>query len=178
MRSEYIFREEMKHVLAALSPENRLACEISLATGMRIGDVLKITRKQAEQGRFTYYESKTGKARRVRLPVELQQRCNLYHRGSLFVFPSRLNAKKTRTRQAVYKDLRRAADLFRIKQHISPHSMRKIYAVDQYHKTGDLKRVQSLLNHDHEATTMLYAMADLLTTRRLGRKPSIPPAAP
>ena len=35
MRSEWIEKGEMEHVLAALMPENRLACEISLATGLR-----------------------------------------------------------------------------------------------------------------------------------------------
>ena len=86
MRSEYIFKEELQHVLAALSPENRLACEISLTTGVR---------------------------------------------------------------------------------HVSPHSCRKVWAVEQYHRTGDLKKVQKLLNHSSEAVTQLYALADVLTERRV-----------
>ena len=39
MRSEYYPRGEVTHILAALSPQNRLACEISLFTGLRINDV-------------------------------------------------------------------------------------------------------------------------------------------
>ena len=34
---------------------------------------------------------------------------------------------------------------------------------------GDLKKVQRLLNHDNEAVTMIYALADALTARRLSR---------
>ena len=40
MRSDWIPKGEMSHILAALQPENRLACEVSLATGLRINDVL------------------------------------------------------------------------------------------------------------------------------------------
>ena len=86
------------------------------------------------------------------------------------VFEGRIDPKRPRTRQAVYKDIKRACRLFRLPTalQISPHSARKIYAVDQYHKSGDLKRVQRLLNHETEAVTMVYAMADQLTRRRMG----------
>ena len=53
--------------------------------------------------------------------------------------------------------------------HVSPHTARKVYAVEQYRRTGDLKRVQRLLQHDNESVTAIYAMADYLTARKLGR---------
>lgn len=153
--------------MAALTPQNRLACEVSIATGLRIGDVLELTTEKVKQGRFTVREGKTGKARRVRLPKDLQARI-LSMAGHVYAFESRTDGHKHRTRQAVYKDIRRAAKAFRLSEHVSPHSLRKVYAVDQYHKTGDIKRVQGLLNHSTEAVTMIYAMADALTARRLG----------
>ena len=167
MRSDWVFEEELQHVLAALMPSNRLACEISMATGLRISDVLALTREQAVKGRFSLHEKKTGKVRRIRLPLDLQRRALLMS-GNIYVFEHRFSGKKHRTRQAVYKDLRRAARLFRVKPHVSPHSLRKVWAVEQYHKDGDLKRVQALLNHDSEAVTVLYAMADQITARRMG----------
>ncbi len=170
MRSGYIVREELNHVLGALMPANRLVCEVSEATGLRVGDVLLLKREQVEKGnRFTVREQKTGKVRRVYLPEELRRRCQQMA-GSLYVFPGRLNGRKPRTRQAVYKDLVRAAGLFRLKVHISPHSCRKVWAVRAYKESGgDLKRVQRLLNHQSEAVTMLYAMADQLHQRRTGK---------
>lgn len=167
MRSGYVVREELKHVLSALMPANRLACEISEATGLRIGDVLRLKREQVEHGqRFTVREQKTGKTRKVYLPADLHKRA-LAMAGAVFVFEGRLNGRKPRTRQAVYKDLVRTAKLFRLKEHISPHSCRKVWAVRAYQESGgDLKRVQKLLNHESEAVTMLYAMADQLHQRR------------
>lgn len=78
--------------------------------------------------------------------------------------------RKHRTRQAVYKDIKRAARLFRLpaQLQVSPHTARKVYAVAAYQTSGSLKRVQALLQHSDEAVTMLYAMADELTARRMG----------
>lgn len=152
-------------------PENRLALEVSLNTGLRIGDVLALRSDCLSRERFTVREAKTGKARRIRLPAELREELQGIA-GSYYVFPGRNDPQKPRTRQAVYKDLKRAQALLRVKNsQISPHSARKIYAVKALGKYGSLKKVQALLNHSTEAVTAIYAMADVLTARRLrGRK--------
>lgn len=165
MRSEWAPKGEILHILAALTPQNRLACEVSLCTGLRINDVLALKPQQVAKGRFTVREEKTGKTRLVRLPKELRDRC-VQNSGQHFVFEGRLNGRQHRTRQAVFKDLNRVARLFGTKKHITPHSLRKVYAVEEYAKHGDLKRVQKLLNHSSEAVTMLYAMANVVHTRK------------
>lgn len=167
MRSDYIPAAEFRHILAALTPPNRLALEISMATGLRISDVLSLQTVKLAQ-RMTVCEQKTGKNRRIYIPKELYDRA-IRQAGRVWVFPGRLKpARQHRTRQAVYKDIKRAADLFRIPVRglqISPHTARKVYAVEQYQTTGSLRRVQQLLQHDDEAVTMVYAMADVLTAR-------------
>lgn len=165
MRSQYMHSSELSHILAALTPENRLACEISLCTGLRISDVLSLRTGQIKKQRFTVKEMKTGKTRFVYLPKELWERA-LKMSGTFYVFEHRLNSREHRTRQAVFKDLRRAAVLFRCSEHISPHSLRKAFAVEEFHKTCDIKRVQKLLNHSDEAVTYLYAMADIIDKRK------------
>jgi integrase len=143
--------------------------EISLATGLRIGDVLALRSdavRGAKDGRLTVRESKTGKTRRIRLPGELHRRA-ISMAGKAYVFEGRTDWRKPRTRQAVYKDLKRIAKAYRLKANIAPHSARKVYAVEAYKRTGDLKRVQALLNHSSEAVTALYALADELTARRM-----------
>ena len=95
--------------------------------------------------------------------------------GRIWAFEGRSDAKKHRTRDAVYKDLRRVATLYRVDgkklvEHISPHSARKVYAVEAYQKTRSLRKVQELLNHEDEAVTLLYALADVLTARNHGVK--------
>jgi integrase len=147
-------------------PMNKLAVEVSLCTGLRIGDVLSLKRAQVNKQRFTIHEQKTGKPRRIYIPEELQK-VLLQYGGEIYIFENRLNPKKPRSRQAVYKDLKRAAKLFRIKgANVSPHTARKIFAVSKYQTSGSLKQVQKLLNHSSEAVTQLYAMADEITLRK------------
>lgn len=165
MRTQWVPQGEIVHVLAALQPKNRLACEISLATGLRINDVLALKPDQVQKQRFTVREEKTGKTRAIYLPKELQDRA-LTCSGKHFVFEGRSNGKTHRTRQAVFKDLKRVAKLFGIKENVAPHSLRKIYAVEEYQKHGNLKRVQKLLNHSNEAITQLYAFANVIDKRK------------
>lgn len=165
MRSEWIPKGEIVHILAGLTPENRLACEVSMITGFRINDVLALKPEQVKKQRFSIREEKTGKIRTVRLPKEIVDRC-LACAGQHYVFEGRLNGREHRTRQAVFKDLRRVAKAFRVKENLTPHSLRKIYAVDEYEKHGNLKKVQKLLNHSSEAVTMIYAMANVIGKRK------------
>ena len=170
MRTQYIARRELEHLLAALMPENRLALELSLATGLRISDCLSIKTEQLEKStnnRITVTEMKTGKRRRIYIPAEIFARM-MRISGRYFVFEGRSDCRKHRTRQAVFKDLKRVARIFRLKQNVAPHSCRKIFAVEFFKRCGDLTKVQHLLNHSDEAVTILYAMADELTKRTLG----------
>lgn len=165
MQADYIAPDMMEHVLAALMPANALAVRVSMATGLRIGDVLEIKTDEIQRGRWTVREGKTGKTRRVTLPKTLQAAV-LRQAGHIWAFPGRSDGRRHRTRQAVYKDIRRAAGAFRLREHISPHTARKMFAVASLRRYGDLKKVQSLLNHDNEAVTMIYALADDLTRRK------------
>lgn len=170
MRSDWLHTESLRHILAALTFENRLAIETSLATGLRIGDVLALKSSCLLKERFTIREEKTGKSRRIRLPQGLRDEL-LHIAGRFYVFEHRLDPRRHRTRQAVWKDMHRACELFRIKHLVvTPHSARKVYAVSKYQNGYSLKKVQQLLNHTDEAVTMLYAMADTITERATRNK--------
>lgn len=169
MRSEWVTSKEIEYILASLMPINALVCEISLATGLRIGDVLSLKPWQVnpDRERFTIKEQKTGKSRLVYIPLKLRKKA-FEISGRFWVFENRFDVKKHRTRQAVFKDLRRSAKAFRIKNHLSPHSFRKVFAVNYYNKCGcNLGKVKKLLNHSSEAVTMIYAMADLITKNKV-----------
>lgn len=164
MRADYIPTPIIKSILTALMPENRLALQTSIITGIRISDVLNLKTEQVRKQRFTIREQKTGKAKRIFLPRKLQDEL-LSYSGSIYVFENRLNGRRHRTRQAVFKDLKRVAKAFHLKENICPHSMRKIYAVNEFKRTGDIGKVKKLLNHNDEAVTILYAMADRIKTK-------------
>lgn len=166
VRADWIKPEYFDTLLTALMPENRLALQISEATGLRIGDVLKLRPDDLKTQRPTLKEQKTGKARRIYIPKKLWEEAQR-QAGPFFVFEGRTDSRKHRTRQAVYKDLRRVAELYRIdgkkiQEHISPHSARKVYAVELA-KDGGLPRVRRDMRHSSDAVAMLYAMADILT---------------
>lgn len=145
-------------VLSALTPENRLVMRTALVTGLRVGDVLALKPERLKP-HFWVTEQKTGKARQVGLPEPLLSDLKRAA-GEHWVFPGR-DPRKHRSRQAVWKDVKRAAKAFRLSQNVGPHSARKVYAVDLMRKYGDIDRVRRALNHSSETVTMIYAMADM-----------------
>lgn len=159
----YIDGDQLELVLALLTQPNRLACQLALHTGLRIGDVLALRTDQLKP-RLTVREAKTGKSRRVTIPKQLLADIRA-QAGDTWAWPGR-DPSKHRTRQAVWADVKRAQRACRLPSNIGPHSLRKTYAVRQYAKSGDLGKVQAALNHSDMAVTMLYAMADHLTRQR------------
>jgi len=151
--------KQVNLVLAALTPANRTAIRVALHTGLRIGDVLALRADQLG-ARFSVREAKTGKVKRCGLPADLLAEVRA-GAGDIWAFPGR-NPEKHRTRQAVWADVKRAAKAFRMPQNVTPHSVRKLYAVRLYKRYGDLDRVRRALNHNDLSTTMIYAMADRL----------------
>lgn len=167
MKSEYLLNREVELVLAALTPANRLVMRTALHTGLRISDVLQLRTEQLK-AHFWVTEQKTGKARQVGLPEPLLTDLK-NAAGVRWVFEGR-SPDHHRTRQAVWKDVKRAAKAFRLNVNATPHSARKVYAVDLLQKYGDIERVRRALNHNSETVTLIYAMAD--KQRQLRRKRS------
>ena len=61
MTTEYLMRREMEHVFAALTPANRLVCQVAVHTGLRVGDVLAIP--TAKLGRQFWITERKGPQR-------------------------------------------------------------------------------------------------------------------
>lgn len=168
MKTEYLLNREVELVLAALTPENRLVMRVCLATGLRVGDVLALKPAQLKS-HFWVTEKKTGKRRQVGLPEPLLTDLKKAA-GKNWVFESRTNPKKPRTRQAVWKDVKRAGVAFRLPQNVAPHSFRKVYAVELLQKYGDIDRVRRALNHSSDSVTMIYALADMQLNAKFSRR--------
>lgn len=159
MTTAYLLEREVGHVLAALTPSNRLVARACLHTGLRLGDVLALHTEQLAP-HFWVTERKTGKRRQVGFPDPLLASIRA-QAGEVWAFPGR-DPAKPRTRQAVWADVKRAARAFRLPQNVGPHSFRKVYAVELMRRYGDIDRVRRALNHSSFTTTMVYAMADRL----------------
>lgn len=164
MTTEFILMEQMEHVLAALTPQNRLIMRMILHTGMRLSDAVGWRTENLKPSGW-YTEGKTGKRRRFGLPSELLEEIRA-QAGPEWAFPGFGAKGGHKTRQAVWKDVKRASRAFRLPQNVAPHSGRKIYAVELMKKYGDIERVRRALNHECDTVTALYAMADVLAERR------------
>lgn len=195
MKTDYIALDRMKEILNGLMPDNRDCLLLSMYTGLRISDVLALRWERCsalQVGQLlTLTAMKTGKT--VNVPISqpvfeiLKRRgAGSHQRG--WVFPGRIQGTISqqsgpetsahRTRQAVWKDLKRCARLYRcegrkLRENLGPHSCRKVFAVSLYRETKSLEVVRRALGHSDLAVTLVYALADELTSRQL----SVPPDA-
>ena len=142
LKTEYLLNREVDEVLAMLMPGNALVMRVALHTGLRVSDVLSLKTEQLAP-RFWVTDSKTGKRRQIGLPEPLLSDLKNYA-GDLWVFPGK-DPREHRTRQAVWKDVKRAAKALRLPQNVGPHSARKVYAVELMQKYGDIERVRRYL---------------------------------
>lgn len=164
MKSDYIERDKVDKILFFVSPKVRLICEVAIATGLRIGDIVLLKTSQIENSnRVTVREQKTRKSRRIYLRRDLL--CKLRAQsGDIWVFSGR-NSNKHFSRQGVWKALKKAANLCGYSENISPHTFRKYYAVNLMRRGFDLQYVSRRLGHSSEFVTMIYALADVLSKK-------------
>ena len=171
MKSDYLKPQIYEELYRVMQRDNILAIRVSVETGLRIDDVLRLKWENfGKSTQFTYFAKKTGKKGVKKLSKRLKT--ELFSRktkNSPFVFPGRKRGSH-RTRQAVWKDIKKAADLMGVSLNASPHSARKTYAVE-LRKTEGLSAVQKELQHSDMTTTMLYAFADMA---RAGKREPIP----
>lgn len=160
MRTFYLNPTVYNKMYAVMQYKNSLALRVSLETGLRIDDVLSLTPRQLNKRTLIGIASKTKKPYKRVLSVDLSKRLKEIQ-GRYFIFEGRNSEKKHRTRQAVWKDVKKAAKILEIDGNIAPHSARKTYAVEQF-KDGGLAVVKKNLQHKDISTTMLYAFADYL----------------
>lgn len=171
MRTEYLIEKEVEQVLHLLTYENRLVMRLLLHTGCRISDVLALRPDQLKPN-FWITEQKTGKRKQIGIPEPLLSDLKAAS-GLEWVFPG-VNPGKHRTRQAVWKDVKRAAAAMRLTVNVAPHSARKVYAVKLLEKYGDIDRVRRALNHGGLEVTLIYAMADKRITAKGTRRRARP----
>ena len=171
MRTEYLIEKEVERVLDLLTYENRLVLRVLLHTGLRISDALSLRPEQLRPN-FWITEQKTGKRKQVGLPGPLLEDLR-EAAGEYWVFPGS-DPRKHRTRQAVWKDVKRAAAALRLTQNAAPHSARKVYAVELLHKYGDIEKVRRALNHGGLEVTLIYALADKQLSAKGRRRRSAP----
>lgn len=169
MKAQYVDKDKFQSLYIVMQYENVLALRVSLETGIRISDVLALKPCNLKGRTITYTAMKTNKQDKKVISKHLADELKRNANDSWF-FPGRKDGTH-RTRQAVYTDLKKACTVLGVDEHLSPHSARKIMAVDYFREHG-LKETQRALQHDRADTTMIYAFADLLTDGKTAQKKS------
>lgn len=161
--------------------------QVAFDTGLRIGDVLRLRTKQIKQKTFTVTEQKTGKKRRIKLSEEMKRQLQAVA-GSEYVFPGRLDKSRPRTRQAVWKDIKRVQGVLENEGYLQQtdtgrhsknnkkpvfgtHTGRKTFARRYYDNTGDLAGLREKLNHQRDEITAVYIMSALIDIKTSRKKP-------
>ena len=163
MKSRYIEDHELIALKSALHPSLYLPFEVALATGLRIGDVLKIRRSDIKDCTLHYVAEKTKKADIILLKKELVDKLVENSHGSVWCFPSPTKRGKHLTRQAAWSRLKNAAAMSGTEaKGISPHSYRKTFAVDLFKREG-VGAVMAALQHSNIQTTEIYALSDFIS---------------
>lgn len=159
--TDYVDLDTFSRICGHMCHENALAVQVSLETGLRIGDVVSLP-VTALQGCYIFFTaSKTGKSGKKKISSALAKRLREIS-GKKYIFEGRNSSDKHRTRQAVWHDIKLASALCGCTVNVAPHSARKTYAVEQFHR-GGLGAVRRELQHEDYGTTMLYALSDKLT---------------
>lgn len=167
MKTDYLKPENYGKLFVFMGYENVLALRVSLETGLRIGDVLKLTPRDLK-GRTIYYRAqKTGKKGSAVISQDLANRLREIS-GTVYIFTKRGDQNDHRVRQTVWKDVKKAAAALRAagvitSANIAPHSARRTFAVEDAEKNG-IRHTQRALQHSSKYMTRLYTDSDKATT--------------
>ena len=148
-----------------LGHRDRAMLELLYATGLRVSELINITRSQINlnQGVLRIV-GKGDRERLVPLGEESQRWIRdfidgprmeiLLERQTDYLFPTRRGDRMTR--QAFWHIIKRYAKKANIRSKMSPHSLRHAFATHLLNRGADLRVVQLLLGHSDLSTTQIY----------------------
>jgi integrase len=159
-KAKTITNEHAAAIMGKLAREERLIFCIAVETGFRISDILHL--KADIKQTITIVERKTKKFRSATLSSELYAELLKYsplYYPERYLFKSRTDVLKPYNRMTYHRKLKRAAEALQID--FSAHSMRKLYALNIFQRTGSLEAVQQAMNHKYISTTATYLGIDI-----------------
>lgn len=156
MRSRFLEESEIEKMRESLGEEAFLPLLISLETGLRVGDVVALKVKDLKSDGIHYKAQKTGKRGVAKISAKTRKMLN---KTGKWLFPSKRTDSHI-TRQAIWKRLKKAGSATGVDiSGLSPHSMRKVFAVELYRKKG-FEAVKEALQHNYASNTEIYAFSD------------------
>ncbi len=160
MRSKYLDSPELQALREHLDFDSWLPLWVALETGLRVGDVVKLRNSNLKSDGLHYRAEKTNKNGVAKISAALRK--HLKKKGK-WLFPSPYKKDKHITRQCVWARVKKACERAGLSaEGISPHSLRKVFAVELYREKG-FEAVREALQHSNSATTEIYSFSDWST---------------
>lgn len=165
MKSRVINPAEAKIIEEHLEDDMlRLLCQVMRVAGLRVSDACGLRYNDIKDNILFVVEQKTGKGKRVVLPLWLVEAVNARHAtypGEEYIFVSAYNRKcgkdKPVSRRHVLNAIQEAAKAGGVDGQISPHSFRKCAATEIYECSGgNALNAQRFLNHSSVGGTLYY----------------------
>lgn len=146
----------------------RLLCQVMRVAGLRVSDACGLKYSDIEGNVLFVVEQKTGKGKRVVLPLWLVNAVNTRREAypnEEYIFVSAYNRKcgkdKPVSRRHVLNAIQEAAKAGGVEGQISPHSFRKCAAAEVYECSGgNAFTAQMFLNHSSVGGTVYYLPAE------------------
>lgn len=153
-RIRYITEEEERELLTYLDhigqPQMRDLCILGIDTGLRVGELLRIERRDVQDGVLSVWRTKNGKAR----SVPLTTRCRAILEGD---FEGKLFDGFSHSKVNHYWNLCRRHLGMRGDTQFVPHAMRHTFCSRLVQRGVDIVSVSKLAGHSSIVVTMRYA---------------------
>lgn len=164
-RNAHIPPERLKKILSALQGADWVLSLLLAETGYRLDDVMHLRVWQLRGDRLSIVERKTGHTRECTIRGGLGDVLKAYTAGRsslAYAFPAlRRYGRRKMHRSTYWRHFQRACEWCGYEGcGYTPHSLRKVYAVNALARTGSLRAVQADLGHTSIGVTALYALAD------------------
>ena len=151
--------QKIKDILAQNGTRDLLLFVMGINSGLRISDLLPLTKKDVITGTVTITETKTGKTKKFPLNEAIKNILNHYIptlKDNDLLFPSRNGNNKSLTRQQAYNIINRACRKAGITDNIGTHTLRKTFGYHHYQQYKDVAILQTILNHSAPSITLKY----------------------
>ena len=150
--------DQMKVYLKERNERNYIMFMIGIAVGLRISDILKLKKEDLLKSHIDIKETKTTKAKRVKIPGYIKRDLVSYAKelnDGDYVIKSREGANRPIDRSTAYRILRDAADHVNLTE-VGTHTLRKTFGYHFYKQTKNIAILQELFNHTDQKITLRY----------------------
>jgi len=152
--------EVLKLLQCILSRKQRMLLTMMYATGMRVGEAVRLRVADIDSRRMTILVAcgKGDKQRLVPLSHKLLTELRLFwktHRNPVWLFPSR-RPDRPLSAAAPGRTVQRAKLRAGLKRRFSTYALRHTFATELLEAGVDLPTIQRLLGHGSVSTTMIY----------------------